>query len=442
MRILLKVVLFILLLPIIYLVVINLLPDEELSAGAKEWLKPEPITVPKDQNSYYLLWGLDAPVGVDMREYGEARVARIGEVEASGAGAASDYMPAGYKESDLIKTKGVMELCSPINELCLERYQRDGMKVLQEGVNPLLLDRYRQLIAQPHYQRVSPHGLYTPIVPLGVLRASHRLHLMALVSRYQQGNRAETLEQLAQLMRFNRMLITKSDILIDRMIALTLLGDTLHTYSQLLESELPSDKLRKEIDEISELNPDETSFESVLRGELRFMANSLDTALKGDDSDFAEMVARGSLPINHNRIINRAYQNHRRVSAMVSSPPSEILQKSAEIRAEVMVDHWGYLRDPLTSFLIDIGSADLSQYILKHKDLNALIRLLKLKAQIKKEGVSKENIDAFIASSPYASAYPDEMAPVRWEPGEQALIFGSAMGEKANKRNRIFFQPD
>lgn len=443
MRQFLKIVLFILLLPVIYLVVINLLPDEELSAGAKEWLKPEPITVPKEQNSYYLLWGLDAPVGVDMWEYGEARVARIIAVESSGGSADADYMPSGYDENDLIKAKGIMDSCSPVQKLCLDIYQNNVMRLLDEGNNRLLLERYRELIAQSYYQRVSPHGLYTPIPPLAVLRASHRLYLITLMTRYQQSEVTYVLQQLSQLLSFNRTMLRKSDILIDRMMALALLADTLHAYSQLLELEQPHAELITVIGEINELTKDERSFDRVMRGELQFMQQTFDSALARSVNDgIAGRVVSLIFPLNKNRMINKAHEEYRDVVALESLPPTSVVQESERLMRESMPDGWDYIGDPLTSIILAIRAPDISYYLLRHYDLNAIMRLIKLKALIKKEGVSKENIDAFIATSPYASAYPEEMAPVRWEAGEEALIFDSALGDRANKRNRIFFRAD
>ncbi len=455
MRKFLKVVFLILLLPVIYIAVLHLLPDEELSAGAREWLMAEPITVPKEQNSYYLLWGLDAPSNVDMREYGEARVARIIEVETSGTGYKADYHPAGFDETKQVKAVGLNDLCASDKESCLEEYRKNAESLLEEGDNGLLLDRYRDLSTLVSYRIQAPAGLYTPYMNFTQLRYAHRLRLILIVANYQGGNEADALAELASDLKFSRLVMRESGLLIDRLIAMALARESLHAYSQLVDSDNRDTRVFSEIESISELTQSERNLSRALKGELNFQRSILKemgspSYDEFNDNDFDDgyfldpFIFKKGLPVRVNRNINRSQAYMEQLLMLGSLPPSEFAERSAHLEQKSYsnVTILAKLYDPLFTVLWLGSLPELSQYMTQNHDLNGLIRLLKLKALIKKQGVSKENIDAFITTSPYASAYPDEDNSIYWDPGAQALRYDSVSGEEDSSYTRIFFQAD
>lgn len=443
MRKILQLLIALLFIAIAYLVVINLLPDEELTAGARKWLAAEPVSVPKEQNSYYLLWGLDAPADVDMREYGDATVAKIIKINKKAAdnNNMSDYDPDGFGETGRIEVVGIDELCEPGTTYCLDEYRQVLNGLLAAGQNALFLQRYRELSSSAHYKNVIPLENYRPIPHISSLLKAQRLHLVSIAASYVQGNEQGALDLLAEDLRFCRMLLAEADILVMRFVAIGMIARNLQIYSQLLEFEAPDGEVVKAVGGINELSSVERNFEPVMQGELQFMYQTLYSVSASNKEDtIGGRIVRATLPFRKRGLINRTQEQFNKIVELGSLPPSRIVQESEKILQEFEPDRWDYIRDPLTSLIFAIRAPDFSHYLLRHYDLNGLIRLLKLKALIKNEGVTADKIAAFIAASPYASAYPEEMSAVRWEAGAQVLTFDSALGERASKRNRIFIQ--
>ena len=163
------------LLLLVYIAVLNLLPDEQLSPQAAAWLTSDRPLPTKEQNSYYLIWGLAAPVGVSMREYGEARVDKIVQADSEkpvdGIYGDERYLPDGFDPSANIEATGISDLCDLSEMYCLDSYKAGLESLLSQDDNALLLERYRALISLPHYQSITPAGIRTPFPSYSLLIA-------------------------------------------------------------------------------------------------------------------------------------------------------------------------------------------------------------------------------------------------------------------------------
>ncbi|MEN8170370.1 MAG: hypothetical protein ABFS08_09130 [Pseudomonadota bacterium] len=435
MRKFLKIVLFILLLPVIYLVVINLLPDEELSAGAKEWLKPEPITVPKEQNSYYLMWGLDAPADVDMQEYGEAVV--DGMVQAGDKlhrydpDASESYLPEAYDHDARIRAVGLGDRCKVTERFCLDEYRRSADKVLTQGDNILLLERYLAISNLMHYRRVEPVGINS-IPYFSPLTNVQRLRHIVITSMFFSGKHGEALEDLAVDLRFSRMLLSEADTLILKFIAMRMVANDLHLYGQLMESDEAA-IVAKEVSEISTLSESEGGFGEVFRGELRFQKSMMQYT---SDNEFNEDIGGGGmnpfgvLPRRDRHFLNISYRYMFALLDAYGNPPTRFKLLHREL-VKKQPGVWETVKNPLNSILLSIAMPMYPSYMLRSHDLNGLIRLLKLKGKIVEDGVTAEDVDEYIATSPYASAHSQESVAVHWDPQRQVLFF-SSMAESNN----------
>lgn len=448
MRKLLKILLFLLLIPLTYLLLINLLPDEELSAGAKEWLQPEPETVSKEENSYYLLWGLDAPVGVDMREYGEAVVEGLIsygiEKPLYGEDMNELYLPEGYEHDKRIKAEGLSGLCSPVEGYCLNGLNTMAGELLLKGNNALLLKRYRKLGALNQYQTVDSYTLRYTWPNYSTLTNAQKLNHIAIASQFVKGERSRAIAELATDLQFTRMLLRGADSLIFKLIAMRLVGNSLHLYSQFLE-ESGAGGLAWIVSDIAPLSKEESNFSKVFIGELHFQQSAMSQIpeeISWEDNDLIDRLLYGSMPLRERHFINisQAYMEAMLVAHKKSPGQFEVEHKRV---LDEYPDIWDTLYSPVNSVLLSIAKPMYSTYMLTSYDLNALIRLLKLKAELISNNVPVEKLDAFIAASPYAHAYPAEVSPIRWDPGAQALTYDSVRNPKERDLyTNIFFRVD
>ncbi len=426
-----------------YLIVVTLLPDDELTSGARQWLKQDRVGMPKAQNSYPLLWGLDAPVDVDMQEYGEAVLEKVIENAMNMNVPAYEYFPDGFNHTHRIEAIGISELCTPDKVYCVDEYRKDAEESLADASNALLLQRYREMSSLPGYMNTTLSVNSVALPRISPLMNAQRMHLASIAASYSQGNKQAALSDLSADLRFCRMLLRDADILIIRMATISMISRNLHTYSQLLEMKQKSGDVVTAVKEINELGKDERDFEQVMQGELRFSHQALLSIAEGSVEDGLGMkIVRFILPFRMKRMINKVQKQYSKIAAQESLPPTRIVQQNEVLVQELMPDRWDYIGDPFTSLVFAISAPDYSRYLLRHYDLNALIRLLKLKALIKEEGVTTDKLDVFITVSPYAHAYPDESSPIYWDPGAQALRYDSVSGEEDSPYTRIFFQAD
>lgn len=430
-----KLLIVIALLPLLllsYIGIINLLPDEELSSGAAAWLASDSTVPPKEENSHYLLWGLEAPADVSMWEYGEAVVENIVQSDAPPSDFSNyeSYLPDGFDNGARINTVGMGMLCELSQDYCLDVYRSGVDALLAQGDNALLLERYREMSALQHYHSVEPMDAYT-IPPFSPLTDGQRLRHVYIASRYLNGERAAALGELASDLRFSRMLMAEADTLIVRMVAIKMVASDLYLYSQLMEQP-DAGAVLQTVAELAPLSREERDIEMLLQGELRFTANAFSQLEDEQIGLFGEggvlSYLEGMLPVRQSRLINLNYAYFKKMAELSELPPSQVEARYNSATEELFSEPGvlDYLYDPITSVLLGIAIPDLSHYVLRHHDLNGLIRLVKLKGEIIGKSVPVEDLESYITASPYASAYLQEMAAIRWNSEQQTLSYTPA----------------
>lgn len=438
----LKITLFFAALILFYVAALHLLPDQELAPETSAWLEHHTRTLPEEQNAYHFIWGLEAPPGMSMLEFSKKQLAYSVNNEGRAAKANKSADEDDLANRKRIRSEGLSQLCHQREQTCLDIYQQHFDSLLEKGDNALLLKRYVILSAKPHYHAVEPYSIDSLSPYYSLLINSQRLHHVQAVSKYLEGRQREALAGLRNDLTFNRMLIQESDILITRLIAVNMAENTLQTYSQLLELK-DAEEVISAVKEISPLSEDEYSLLQVFRGELQFQKSILEM-LEHEPSDELEylsgIIFSGVFPLRMNRMLNISQSRMARYHDMTHFKPSLIKKKSQQIEAleRNNGNFWEYLYDPLNATYFSATWPQLDYYIVRHHDLDGLIRLVKLKALIKERDIPPTEINSFIAASPYASAYADEMNPVRWNPEEHSLYFTSANSDETAETVKIY----
>ncbi len=420
--------------------VLHLLPDEELLPGAQAWLEREPPDFPAEQNADYYLWGLIAPVDYPVFEFGRARIERFASLYAESAQPPWDelgdsaLLPDGVAPESLLSVPALSSLCNLLFEPCLERLRDEAPALLAEGDNALLRARYQRLLEVPHNHTVEEMRPNEQVNRYGPVLTANFLHHAHIVQQFLSGEPDEALAALAADLRFSRMLLAESDYLFGEMMFAALVTRDLLLYSELLDSGVAIDRVVKAVRAIEPLTAAEYDVTEVMRGEFRFavhLSNVLVLVEGGELTDDGKLMELGLeqwqlslyplLPERPNALANRVYRDRSLWAELATLSPTQI---DARYRQLLDSDAWQpawweffYHRD-----VVAFAEPDkkFPAYLYRLHDLDGLIRMLQLKAEIRSKRISAGEVKGFLANHRSASVYGQ---PIRWCPSRQILYY-------------------
>lgn len=380
-----------------------------------------------------------------MLEYGKQRVAEFERTNQQNAYDNKDS-EVDAEHVDLgnghISAEGVSELCQSAKEYCLDIYKENIDTLLSKGDNALLLMRYKKLYSLPYYYVTEPFRVDTYFPKFYLLASANQLHQIEAAVNYLEGEQAQAITALDNELQFSRRVMVGAETIITRVIAIKMAEDTLRTYSQLLE--LDDNKAAiSAVNKISPLTADEYSLLRVLQGELRFQKSILDMIEYEQPDEVGavlELIYSGAIPLRKNRMLNISRSQMTDYLNMADLPPSRLNKEylASLAATDDAPSFWEYLFDPAYALYFSQIHHSFTPYIIRHHDFSGLIRLVKLKALLKAEQIPSSEINNFIASSPYASAYTSEMNPIRWDPEKLSLYFISASSDEKQKTISIY----
>lgn len=429
----------------LYVLTFNLFLNEKLHPKAAAWLEMEQVSIPPGQNSHYLLWGLDAPSGFSMREYGEAMVEYLVKAQNESHGKVPNTgissVPEAYKDSRRIEPDGMDGFCEPSEGYCLEQYRDELPALLEMENNALLLMRYRKLIRLEHYQSIEEQFLTTPFVHFATLLDAQRLHLASIGVRFVEGKQNEALEELAADLRFSRMLMSEANMLITKLVAVKMTASCLQMYGQMLEPGV-AENVFVEIESIKALSRKERDFTRAIVGEYRFSENVLSQLERDMDSmdiEYETELVNRVIPFKKNRLLNLQYDYLSRIVALSQLPPEVFDERAKELAKAYPVDLnlWDYFSDPVSAILYETAWIDYTDYLRRQYALDGLIRLVKLKADIIQASVETEAIAEFIRSGRFSSHDITWMGPVRWDTEANMLHYHVKEDDRMNSLYRL-----
>ncbi|MGD2172721.1 MAG: hypothetical protein PVF80_11465, partial [Gammaproteobacteria bacterium] len=198
-----------------------LIPDEQYSRGAKEWLviAHAPATVPSGENRFHAQVGFLAPADADMVEYGAGLVRGANEVlEGNG----SDFDPA-WQDPPLGSSPALSDLrFDAVIEDPLA-WLADNRALLQRLVdeNALLLERYGRLTQMSGYDMTLTPDYRAPIPDYSSLNNIHRLDSLAIAATIVDD--ADNLPRLREAIDKQRFALADAATLIEKMVDIAML---------------------------------------------------------------------------------------------------------------------------------------------------------------------------------------------------------------------------
>ncbi|GGY81666.1 hypothetical protein GCM10011613_27930 [Cellvibrio zantedeschiae] len=239
-------------------------------------------------NALYSLYGINAATNKDMETVGKAVVKRLQEKHGKGQFAhltAAETLELYGDGESLDKEWSDMYPASQCNARLKANCFTELLAEIsgKPFTHPRLLaqfERYKQIIKMPHLiEETRLMDYKSPVPPYGQMMQLGKLNQ---AKAYEQQGLEGLLASSKEDMRFWRMALTDSQIMIGRMVAIASLRRNLSAISYVISKEavISSDQTKALQALLIPLTADETDMEKVLTAELRFSAENWKTAPK------------------------------------------------------------------------------------------------------------------------------------------------------------------
>jgi len=395
----LKVIAVIFLLLLIIVAIPAFIPDDEYTPGAKQWLDEanSMVELPIAQNSFNALVGFSVREGEDTIAVGAAMVEEVNKK-------IKQYR-AGGKTKPVVDPRWTVEELKLTDEFADKVLRDNPVEWLRKNPdsyqkqladNQVLLSRCRQLTTMKQYSNYVITDVNAPYIPLSVLISTSRLNNLSIIHDYTTGRQKRAINRLSDSIHFSRLMLKESRLLINKMIALALLGINLNTYSILQDSASFKPEYRLHI---KNLNNQERSMRRVFQGEFAFMSTAFNAQSMGEDAMDTPVLddIYIKLYLKHRKLENMA---HKKIWLPLLAQESMTLAQRKE-QNDIGNDDaswWDYYVDPVGNILLNIATPAYVGYIDTVDHADATISLLNIKNEIYAKNMKVDEIEKYIAS--------------------------------------------
>ncbi len=415
---------------VLYLVILAInWRDREPSQTAQrfERLFNERPHVPDAENAYIYALGIYAAADQNPRALGARRAAWIQESTRHGKWVPSEDpapKPPGLRENRDSRINEFVSACGAANPECA-RAMDDGERVLDvwSKAEPWLLERYRALLAHEKWLERGPYDWRAPLPSYELVIDGQRMLLLHAQRLARTGDRESVRSLLGEELRFWRMVLESSDILITKMIATAALNRHFEI-GDVVFRELSGDTTNATPDEWRvALTDAERSMHRVLIGEWMFSSRMIrETPELGveDENSFAEKVAwRVFRPLHKPQdSINGMAEKYARWAESLSVPLAEY---EAALRKTSETDTPWSLYNPIGRLILGMGDWDMASYAARVSDIEGVRRAALLAVTLRADGVEPADVPAALATSSLRNPYDER--PFEWDARQGAIVF-------------------
>lgn len=424
--------------------------DEELTSEAKKLIEevPPPPTVPSEYNAFYAVLGFPAQVGQDIHAWGSARVEAYHKAIREDPRAKWRYVdPTTASGAERVDFRGAIKtLCTRDVPSCLahvSKSERSVAELLKD--NATLVSRYRGLYRYRAYENPLLLTLTTPFPSFFHIGTTADLILTDTALKATRGRVDAAFSAVMEDMAFWRRMLPGRQLLIEKMVKASRLSADLRVLSELIgRYGVPKNRDRQLAELLGPLTDRERGMEAVFRNEAILTGAIRDRELlkatPGSEGGALESVGVYlAMPFYQpNAMFNRHAQAWALRLELAKVPASRFVEQLVQYQRrfeefekqnEV---HWYDWYNPIGKILFAIaGPGHLGRSVACIHDLEGLLRLVALQAQIKQRAIADAKIETFLgtAGAQYHNPYAD--APMRWDAAKRSLSFdGLASGEK------------
>jgi hypothetical protein len=400
--------------------------------------------VAEADNAFIYFLGFNSALGESPSDVGARRLEWLQQYDAP-ADAADDPLvaPLDYLGADSVVAE-FRAACDKVNSECLGVYTNAG-EVFERwsATQPWLLERYRRLIAHGGWREHVPSNLAVPLPSYSAVLHGQRLLLLQATTLAEAGDSAAVADLLAGDLRFWRMVLESSDLLITKMIATAALQRHFEWGNLALRGLSANAALAATPAEWrTPLTATELSLRRALAGEWIHVSGTLTQAL-------AEHANAESLPERaSNRLfmtlfqrqdtLNRYSTYFTQLGATLDAPLLDY--ETAADAASMLAERTAAETFPPRSLynitgalLIAAGPADYGDYARRVADLEGIRRAALATVELRAEGAASSSLPSALAASSLRNPYDDQ--PLQWDAGDRAVVFvGLEPGERGAHR--------
>jgi hypothetical protein len=452
---------------VVILAILVLLPainavDERLAPEVAE-LGSVPAPIPPGENAYFAIFGFQAPSGEDMHARGVEMVAEYEKIiQADPTSQAVLFPVAMLGEKRLQLVGGGKDLChsAPDPYRCLAYYLRrsaETTRILAD--NTLMLDRYVQLIAYPHFQETLPPVTATAFNITSPIRTAHQLFLAKIAMHVKNGKTSAALAMIRQDTVFLRRMAAEGNALLGKLVAFSLLSADIRALSEIisLQKLTPADIVMAN-NIVQPLTDQERSLARVCQFEARYVRNLVSTMARDGNASILQGLSEPTksgepgvvsrvgqfffrLFFKPNATFNIAGRTFIDVMALDAMKGPDYSARLKERRGLTVERDRSRIRldmvyNPVGKFYIDAAVQVLYGYSRRGHDLDGLMRLVALKVLVKQKAVPDSQVEHLLGTAGPRYADPYASRPMQWD-GKKRCIYFNGMNESFELKQRV-----
>lgn len=396
--------------------------DETLDPGAAAILNAQ-ATIKPEENAYFFVVGLRAPLDRTPGEFGQECVARLISVSKNYkemmALISSGNTGCTHQKSWLAGQDISAISCSHQKESCLSYYQKqsDIFKQLAKK-NSVMLQRYEQLLGMEQYEDV-PYDISQLPLPLPY-DAISELYSAVSAIKIQEGEVGFFIQRTAAEAKFYRLILRSNSGFISKFVALSNIKRAANLASAAVRANpvLAGDYQAALLEISQPLTVAERSLESAMEAELKRVASTVAFLDSAEEASLLERL-RIQFSLKPNATLNHLYRGLPGWRDLSRIPTEQYLgvEKAALDR---LTNPWhdgylGLIHNPLGKTLLGIGSPSYGDYPRRIIDEDGRLRLISLQIQLSAQQIPEAGIPAFLkrAASQFRDPYTGQ--PMQWD---------------------------
>lgn len=405
-----------------------LLPDEDYLPEVRQWLDAANAieAIEMEKNSFNAIVGFTTAEDKDSIIEGADMVTEANKVITMqrAKGKNSAQLSQRWKENT---HKVSIEWRDDANEIengdpitWLAKNKDNYSKHIEK--NRIYLERFRNIIKMKKYVNTLILDLNAPSVPFLDFLAANKLNNLSIINDYISDKNPVHIKRLEESIAFSRLWLTESNFLLDKMVALAILKNSLNTYAALINSSVLKPEHRLVI---TNLDTKERSMLKAVQGEFAFLSSMLyqpEFDLTVNESGIEKTAIK--LYFKPRRLENKAMQNIWLPMLKQENMTVEQREKHTGDQTDFNVSWWDYYIDPVGSILLQISTpASYGTYYNKIDHVDALITLINLTTELKSKNIPASEIQKYLAETKIQLNPGYANAKLAWHKDDKTLTF-------------------
>ena len=388
----------------IVVIIPAIIPDEEYTVGAKQWLDEanSSAEIDDDLNRYNAVVGFYAEAEKDMVVEGARLIAaanalfdKNGRYDAGSPQASSYWNNLPLKIDDKSSDQIYEFNQDPL--VWLANNQSSYHDLMAK--NQVLLGRFRKLMTMDQYSRSLKLDYSMPYISYSGLMDIKKLNNLSIVYDFINADKKVALNRLQKSIGFSRLMMAQSVELIEKMIASKFLEDDLMTYSLLLDYPPSNEELNFVI---ANLNDQERTLLNAYKSEFASMSSML---VMGDFDDYKSDDSQKNIIqyfIMKSYIKPKKIENKSHEDVWLYNLSKEDMALASRNQDDNLEDKnnatwWDIYMDPLGYVLMAIAMPAHNTYIDRIDHLDATISLLNLKSDIYSKKIADVDVNQYVS---------------------------------------------